>query len=150
MTHRPRHLRSAERGLRVADQARNAGKSAMDCALADIPVKFDRSARINQHKMRVENALKLGAMSEHVRSLYSPVTAILRRLRVRTIDGAVCVIGAEKARTETIESYIGSPRLAIRRDTLDEALLALRWMRAHRPIDMQLLIALMSDTYFGG
>ena len=51
-----------------------------------------------------------------------------------------------KARTATIESYLGVPRLIIRRETIDETILALRWLRAHRRgIDVPALIEAMSE-----
>ena len=62
---------------------------------------------------------------------------------MRTLDDALGILLAEKARTATIESYLGVPRLTIRRETLDEAILALRWLRAHRPINVTLLIEVM-------
>jgi hypothetical protein len=127
-------------------RAQLAGKSAVDCAIADINTRFDRAGRINRHKMRVESALRRGSSSLDVRCFYSMVTRLLQRRRVRTLDEALTILWAEKTRTATIESYLGVPRLIIRRETIDEAILALRWLRAHRrSIGMPALIEAMKE-----
>ena len=142
----PRYMRSAERGRRVAVRAQLAGKSAMDCAIAAVNTNLDRADRINRHKMRVESAFRRGLSNPDVRCFYSMVTALLQRRRVRTLDEALTILWAEKARTATIESYLGVPRLIIRRETIDETILALRWLRAHRrSIDVPALIEAMSE-----
>jgi len=145
MTYRPRHLRSAVRGLRASDQARNAGKSALDCALIDIHTRFDRADRINRFKLRVEVALRRGSASEEVRCWYAMITSLLRRANVRTHNRAIQIIVAEMIRTIMIERETGMPRLLIRHETLDEAVLALRWLRRYRPdMDVRALIENMA------
>lgn len=44
-------------------------------------------------------------------------------------------------RTIMLENELGGPRLLVKRDTLDEAMLALRWLRRHRPsVDVRALV----------
>lgn len=133
MTHRPRHLRLHERGRRAFEHARLSGKSAMDCALAEIALIMNRADRINRLKLRVEFVLRRGPASEDVRCWYSMLTSMLRRANVRTIDHAVQIIVAEMIRTAIIERELGARRLLILRETLDEAVLVLRWLRRYRP-----------------
>lgn len=97
--------------------------------------------RVNRLKMRVECALVRGPESEDVRCFYSMVTSLLRCANVYTVGRAIEIVSAEMIRTDTIEREIGGRRLLIRRETLDEAMLALRWLRLYRPtIDMRALI----------
>ena len=105
-----------------------------------------RRERIAQHKARVRCAIKRGPKNPEIRNFYSRIVDLLQRRCVRTLDEALTILWAEKARTATIESYLGVPRLIIRRETIDETILALRWLRAHRRgIDVPALIEAMSE-----
>ena len=141
MPYRPRDMRFNERRHRASKQARMAGKSAIDCALAEIATIYDRADRINSLKMRVDVVLSRGPASEDVRCWYSILTSMMRRANVRTISRAIQLVVAEMIRTIMIENELGGPRLLVKRDTLDEAMLALRWLRRHRPsVDVRALV----------
>lgn len=144
--YRPREHRDTDRGRLSAEKARASGESALTCALAHIDAAFGAAERINRKKMRIEAALARGPRNPDIRCFYSNVTELLRRRCVRTLDEALTILGAEKARTATIESYLGVPRLIIRRETLNEAILALRFLRRKRMnAYAPLLIAMMSE-----
>ena len=104
-----------------------------------------RRERIARRKARVACALERATENPEVRRFYSCIVELLQRRCVRTLDEALTILWAEKARTATIESYLGVPRLTIRRETLDEAILALRWLRGYRPINVTLLIEAMGE-----
>jgi hypothetical protein len=128
---RPRAARGSER-VRVARNAARAGQcSAIDATLAQIAAALDETAAINDFKLRIERAIRLGPCHPALQARFGARAAMLSG---RGLDGAL-VLAERWWRDERRAFAIAS---ALRRgnrlslDVLRELRLVLRLMRFKR------------------
>jgi hypothetical protein len=124
MSYRPR----ATRDLHRIAAAASAASSGVDTALARIGAAFDRAAAINQFKLRIEQALRLGPQHPAVRARFRARAAAASD---GTLDDAVAAIERwwrEEKKAFPIASALGcGNRLAL--ETLRELRLIVRLIR---------------------
>jgi hypothetical protein len=125
MPYRPRATRDLHRIAAAAASA--AGSSGMDAALARIGTMFDDTAAINQFKLRIEQALRLGPQHPAVRARFRARAAAAPS----TLDDAITAIERwwrEEKKAFPIAAALGNGnRLSL--ETLRELRLILRLIR---------------------
>jgi hypothetical protein len=124
---RPRAARGSER-VRAAQNAARAGQcSAIDAALAQIAAAFDEAAAINDFKLKIERAIRLGPCHP---ALQARLGARAAMLSGRGLDGALVLAERwwrDERRAFAIASALGrGNRLPL--DVLRELRLMLRLM----------------------
>jgi HPt (histidine-containing phosphotransfer) domain-containing protein len=144
MPYRPRSTRDLHR---IASAASAAGASGMDAALARIGAAFDDAAAINQFKMRIEQALRLGPQHPAVRARFRARAAAAPD---GTLDDAIAAIERwwrEEKKAFPLASALGyGNRLSL--EVLRELRLILRLIRCKGMAGQfnALVAALCDDT----
>lgn len=127
MPYRPREWRDRNRARRTAA----AGASTLEGTLAQINATFDKAAKVNAFKLRIERQLRRGPLHPAVRARYGARAALLRG---RNLDAAIALVERwwrDECRAFLIASALGrGARLPI--DVLAELRLILRLMRFKR------------------
>lgn len=125
MPYRPRATRDLHR---ITAAASAAGPSGIDAALARISAAFDDAAAINQFKLRIEQALRLGPQHPAVRARFRARAAATPD---GPLDDAIATIERwwrEERKTFPIAAALGyGNRLSL--ETLRELRLILRLIR---------------------